>query len=112
MASADDLWLVDFGEPFAGEPTHQRPAVVLGPPDTFGPDFPFVIVCPLTTTRRGLALHVEIEPSSRTGLADTSYVQCELLCSVHGRRLVRRIGAIDLATSRHITDIVKTLLDY
>ena len=112
MASTDDLWLVDFGEPFPGEPANQRPALVLGPPDTFGSNFPFVIVCPLTTTGRGLALHIEIEPSSRTGLADTSYIQCELLRSINGRRLVRRLGAIDLATSRRVVEIVKTLLNH
>jgi mRNA-degrading endonuclease toxin of MazEF toxin-antitoxin module len=31
-------------------------------------------VCPLTTTRRGLDLHVEVEATADTGLDDTSYV--------------------------------------
>ncbi len=31
MASVDDLWLVDFGEPYPGEPGSYRPALVLGP---------------------------------------------------------------------------------
>ena len=44
MASIDDLWLVDFGEPYPGEPAAHRPALVIGPPETFGPAFPFVIV--------------------------------------------------------------------
>lgn len=52
MASVDDLRLVDFGEPYPGEPAAHRPALVLGPPDTFGPGFPFVIVAPLTTRHR------------------------------------------------------------
>ena len=60
MASVDDLWLVDFGDPYPGEPAAHRPA--LGPPDTFGADFPFVIVASLTTVPRGLSLHVEIDP--------------------------------------------------
>jgi mRNA interferase MazF len=112
MASVDDLWLVDLGEPFPAEPAHHRPALVLGPPDTFGPDFPFVIVCPLTTTRRGLSLHVEVEPTETTGLDDTSYVQCELLRSINHRRLIHQLGTIDSATSRRINDIVKTLLNH
>lgn len=110
MASVDDLWLVDFGEPFPGEPAHHRPALVLGPPDTFGPDFPFVIVTPLTTTRRGLSLHVEIEPTAGTGLDDASYVQCELIRSVTRRRLVHQLGAVELETSRQVADIVGMLL--
>jgi mRNA interferase MazF len=112
MASVDDVWLVDFGEPFPAEPAHHRPAVVLGPPDTFGPDFPFVIVCPMTTTRRGLALHVEVEPGHTTGLDDTSYVQCELLRSINRRRLVHRLGAIDSETSQRVDSIVRTLLNH
>ena len=70
MASVDDLWLVDFGEPYPGEPAAVRPALVLGPPEAFGPEFPFVIGTPLTTTPRGLSLHVEVEATRSTGLDD------------------------------------------
>ena len=112
MASVDDLWLVDFGDPYPAEPAHHRPALILGPPDTFGPDFPFVILAPLTTRHRGLSLHVEVEPSATTGLDDTSYVQCELVRSVSQRRLVHRLGAVDLATARHVADVVRMLLGF
>lgn len=112
MASVDELWVVDFGEPFPAEPAHHRPALILGPPDTFGSDFPFVIVCPLTTARRGLDLHVEVEPGETTGLDDTSYVQCELVRSISRRRLVHQLGAIEPATSRQVSDIVRTLLNH
>lgn len=112
MASINDLWLVDFGEPFPGEPAAHRPALVLGPPDTFGPTFPFVIVTPLTTTRRGLSLHVELEPTSEYGLDETSYIQCELLRSINRKRLVHQLGTIDAETSLHVASVVKTLLSY
>ncbi len=112
MASPDEIWLVDFGDPYPGEPAHHRPAVVIGPPDTFGADFPFVIVCPITTSRRGLSIHVEVEPSATNGLDHTSYVQCELIRSVNRRRLVHRLGAIDPATSARIAIILKTLLNH
>jgi mRNA interferase MazF len=112
MASVDDLWLVDFGEHYPGESARHRPALVLGPPDTFGPDFPFVIVTPLTTTHRNLSLHVEIEATPDTGLDDVSYIQCELIRSINRRRLVHQLGVVDLATSHRVSDIVKTLLNY
>ena len=112
MASPDDVWLVDFGDPFPGEPAHHRPALVLGPSPTFGPNFPFAIVAPLTTARRGLALHVEVEPTDLNGLHDTSYVQCELLRSVNARRLVTRLGAVDGTTAAEVERIVRTLLGY
>ncbi|HUF98904.1 MAG TPA: type II toxin-antitoxin system PemK/MazF family toxin [Ilumatobacter sp.] len=110
MASPDELWLVDFGDQFPGEPAHHRPAVVIGPPDTFGADFPFAIVCPLTSVRRGLSLHVEVEPTPTTGLDTTSYVQCELLRSVNRRRLIHRLGSVDIEISRLISEILTTLL--
>ena len=112
MASVDDLWLVDFGDPFPGEPAHHRPALVLGPPNTFGANFPFVIVCPMTTTARGISLHVEVEATVGSGLSDTSYVQCELLRSINQARLVHRLGSIDPPTARRVGDIVRTLLGH
>ena len=112
MASIDDLWLVDFGEPYPGEPAAHRPALVLGPPDTFGPAFPFVIVTPLTTTRRGISLHIEMEPTSENGLDETSYIQCELLRSINQRRLIHRLGTINVDISRRVASVVKTLLNY
>jgi mRNA interferase MazF len=110
MASVDDLWLVEFGDPAPGEPAHHRPALVVGPPATFGADFPFVILCPVTTRRRQLSLHIEIDPTPTSGLDEISYVQCELVRSVSQRRLVHRLGAIDLTTSRTVRDILHTLI--
>ena len=78
----------------------------------FGLDFRFVLVCPLTTTRRGLDPHVEVEATADTGLDDTSYVHCELLRSINRRRLVNRIGAVDRTISANVHLVVRTLLDH
>jgi mRNA interferase MazF len=112
MASVDDLWLVDFGDPHPGEPAAHRPALILGPPDTFGSGFPFVIVVPLTTARRGLSLHIEVEPSADTGLDTTSYIQCELIRSINRNRLVRPLGAVGPDVSNQVSAVIKTLLNH
>lgn len=112
MASIDDLWLVDFGDPYPGEPAAHRPALILGPPDTFGSQFPFVIASPLTTTDRGLSLHVEVEADAATGLDSTSFVQCELIRSISRNRLVHRLGAVDAGVSGEVATVVKTLLSH
>ena len=112
MASVDELWLTDFGEPYPGEPADIRPSLVLGPPSTFGSSFPFIVLAPLTTVRRGLSLHVEVEPSPDTGLDEVSYVQCELLRSVNRARLVHRLGSVAPHESSQVHDVVKTLLNH
>ena len=112
MASIDDLWLVDFGKPLPGEPAARRPAMVLGPPDTFGASFPVSIVAPLTTTDRGLSLHVEVPATRQTGLRRPSHVQCELLRAVSRRRLIHRLGTVDPDTSSRVGEIVRTLLNH
>ena len=112
MASIDDLWLVDFGDPYPSEPAGHRPALVLGPPDLFGANFPFVILAPLTTTRRGISLHIEVEPTSTSGVEEVSYIQCELIRSVNQGRLVHRLGRIDTKTSGAVSQIVRTLLNH
>ena len=110
MASVLDVWLVDFGEP--GEPAARRPALVLGPPEMFGPAFPFVITVPLTTTRQELSLHVEVEANADTGLDATSYVQCELIRSVNRNRLVHRLGAVGTEIGEQVGRVIRTLLGY
>ncbi|NOX31427.1 MAG: type II toxin-antitoxin system PemK/MazF family toxin [Actinobacteria bacterium] len=112
MASTNEIWLCDFGEPYPGEPASLRPALILGPPETFGPVFPFVIVAPLTTSYRNLPLHIEVEPTAQSGLDLVSYVQCELIRSVNRQRLVHCIGAIGLDASNDIRNIIMTLLGY
>lgn len=112
MASVDDLWLVDFGEPYPGEPARYRPALVLGPHENFGPDLPFVIVTPLTTVARGLSLHIEVEASAESGLDETSYVQCELIRSINQNRLVHRLGHADANTGAKVASVIRALLNY
>lgn len=112
MASVDEIWIVNFGAPFPGEPAKHRPALVIGPGEAFGPGVPFVIVAPLTTVHRNLSLHIEVEADTLTGLDDTSYIQCELIRSINRERLVHRIGSVELATSRKVATVIKTLLNY
>lgn len=112
MASVDELWLTDFGQPYPGEPAAHRPALIVGPPDTFGPHFPFVIVLPLTNNHRGLSIHVEVEPTDDTGLDATSYIQCELIRSVNRQRLVHRLGTVGRQVANDVDTILRTLLDH
>jgi len=113
MTSTDDVWLVDFGEPFHGEPAFHRPALVVGPSGDWGPDVPFAFVVPFTTTRRDLGhLHVEVEPDAGNGLDAVSYAQCEQLRSVNPARLVVRVGQVDPLVSDAVEQAIRDLLGY
>jgi mRNA interferase MazF len=111
MASIGEVWLVDFGHAFPDEPAELRPTLVVGPSALFGDDLPFVILAPRTTQRRGLSLHVEVEPTLANGLNTTSYVQCELMRSVSRRRLIARMGRVDDMVLSRVRAIVAVLLD-
>ena len=112
MASIDELWLVDFGDPYPAEPASRRPALVLGPPDTFSSRFPLVIVAPLTTTHRDMPLHVEVPADTQTGIDHDSYVQCELFRSINKRRLLHNLGSVEPGISAQVSEIAKTLLNH
>ena len=112
MASIDEIWLVDFGDPFPGEPSDRRPALVIGPPRSFGDGNPYAILVPFSTTRRGLALHVEVEPTEGSGLREVSYAECEKLRSVSRRRLIHRLGRADPVTIASVDYVVRRLLDH
>lgn len=84
---------------------------IIGPPETFGRGFPFVVLCPLTTTDRGLSIHVEVGPTPGTGLDEISFVRCELIRSVNRRRLRHRLGRVEAATAEHVTRVLQTLLN-
>ena len=111
MASVDDLWLTDFGEPYAGEPAMHRPALAIGPPDTFGTGFPFVIVMPLTTAHRALSLNVEVEASTDTGLDTTSYVQCSFAPSTATDSFTGSASSTPTSATRSASS-QKTLLNF
>jgi mRNA interferase MazF len=113
MVSTDDIWLVDFGEPFPGDPAFHRPALVVGPAGEWGTDIPFAFVVPFTTTRRELRhLHVEVEPDAGNGLDTVSYAQCEQLRSVNPARLVVRLAQVDHLVSDAVEQAIRDILGY
>ncbi len=112
MTSPGEIWLIDFGDPYPSEPAFERPALVVGPAPVFGDRFPFAFVVPLTTTRRGINMHVEIEPDTGNGLDCISYAQAEALRSVATSRLRVRIGAVAHTTHSEVRAVIARLLAF
>jgi mRNA interferase MazF len=105
-----EVWLVDFGDPVGREQAGRRPAVVVSAdPLNEGPAG-VVIVVPLTSSRRGLPSHVEVEPGE-SGLDRASYAKCEDLKSISERRLVARLGRCQPDAVFEVGRVLTYLLD-
>lgn len=110
MARRGEIWLVDFGEPVGREQSGVRPAVVMSSDRHNEGRSSVVMVVPLTTTRRGLPSHIEIECGA-SGLVSTSYAKCEDLKSISVERLGRRQGAAGSGAVVEIGRVLTFLLD-
>ncbi len=105
-----EVWLVDFGKPVGREQAGRRPALVLSSDLLNDGPSGVVMVVPLTTTRRGLPSHIEIEPGD-SGLAEVSYAKCEDLKSVSVQRLVDRMGVAGPDVVFQAGRVLRYLLD-
>ncbi len=105
-----EIWLVEFGRPVGREQAGRRPAVVVSADPLNDSRAGVVIVVPCTTTRRGLASHVELDPAS-TGLDYISFAKCEDVKSVSEERLVARLGVTPLDAMFEIARSLRYLLE-
>ncbi len=105
-----EIWLTDFGTPIGHEQGYRRPAVVVSADRLNASRAGLVIVVPMTTTRRELPTHVEIE-AGPSGLEETSYAKAEDIKSVSVDRLVHRIGRAPEADIARLKRAVGLLLE-
>ncbi|MEX1279626.1 MAG: type II toxin-antitoxin system PemK/MazF family toxin [Acidimicrobiia bacterium] len=92
-AKRGEVWLVDFGEPIGREQAGTRPAVIVSTDALNDGPAGVVLAIPITSVRRGLPSHIEIEPGE-SGLDHPSYAKCEDVKSVSEERLVDRLGVV------------------
>ena len=105
-----EIWLVDFGEPVGRGQAGIRPAVVVSTDALNEGPAGVILVVPLTSTRRELPSHVEVE-SGESGLDHPSYAKCEEAKSVSQRRLVDRLGAAGPEPMFEIGRVLRYLLE-
>ena len=107
--SRGEVWQVDLGKPKGHEQGFQRPALVVSVDEFNHGPAGLAVVLPLTTTHRGIPLHVLLDPPEG-GLRQRSYVKCEDIRSVAAERLIQRWGTISGAALREIEDRLRILL--
>lgn len=105
-----EVWLVDFGDPVGREQAGRRPALIVSADALNEGPAGLVVVVPITTARRGLPSHIEIEPGD-SGLDETSYAKCEDIKSISDRRLVARLGATEPGVMFDVGRVLTYLLD-
>lgn len=104
-----EIWLLDFGEPIGREQAGHRPAVVVSDDGMNDGPSGLVIVVPVTSTRRALPSHIELD-HPMSGLDDVSYAKCEDIKSVSEQRLVTPLGAAPEHAMFAIERVLRLLL--
>lgn len=108
--SRGDIWLVDLNPTKGREQAGVRPGLVVSV-DLFNQGSAgLVVLLPLTTKKRGIPFHVEINPPEG-GVKAISFIKCEDVRSVSKSRLLKRWGKASRATMDAIEDRLKILLD-
>ncbi|MFA5506156.1 MAG: type II toxin-antitoxin system PemK/MazF family toxin [Vulcanimicrobiota bacterium] len=104
------IWLADLSPTRGHEQAGRRP-VLLVSPESFnrGPST-LVIICPLTTTERGIRTHIKVLPTEG-GLKEISFVMTEAVRSISKDRLVKHWGNLTHQTMNQVSDVLKILMD-
>ena len=110
MASRGEIWIVNLNPTRGREQHGMRPALVVSTDGFNHGRANLVVVVPLTTTRRGIPLHVQIDPPDG-GVRETSYAMCEAVRSISTDRLQRAWGTVELDTLALVEDRLRVVLE-
>jgi mRNA interferase MazF len=110
VAARGEIWVVDLDPTRGREQRGTRPALVVSADQINNGPAQLVVIVPLTTTERGVPLHVRIEPPNG-GVRELSFAMCEMVRSVSTARLTRSWGKVDARTMAVVEDRLRILLD-
>jgi len=102
-----EIWTVAGGAAYAGKP---RPAVIIQH-DAFDAS-KSIVVCPLTTNpTKAAAFRIPVKPSEDNGLSVASHVMLDKISAVPRARLRQRVGVLDAAELRRVSQSLIVFLD-
>ena len=104
-----EVWAANLSPTRGHEQAGHRPVVVISE-DLFnqGPAG-LVVVLPLTSTDRGIPMHVPIDPPEG-GLKNRSVILCDSVRSISKERLTRHWGYISPVTLAAVEDRLRILM--
>jgi mRNA interferase MazF len=109
LPSRGDIWLVDLNPTRGHEQAGTRPCAIISLDQFNHGPAGLVVVLPLTTTYRGIPLHVEVQPPDG-GVRLRSFVKCEDIRSIASERLIERWGSLSPSVLAEIEDRLRILL--
>jgi mRNA interferase MazF len=105
-----EVWLVNLNPACGHEQRGRRPALIVSNDQFNNGPAGLVVVVPMTSTRRRIPLHVEIEPPEG-GVRETSFAKCEDVRSISTERLEELWGRVSPQTLQLVADRLRILLD-
>jgi mRNA interferase MazF len=111
MLSSGDVIQLDLGVPEGREAGFRHPAVVVTAQRILDAKPNVIQVVPLTSTVRGFAAEITIEPDRSSGLRNPSVAQCQHIRAVSTRRVDQVIGNVGPAIVSQIRDTFGLILD-
>jgi mRNA interferase MazF len=104
-----EVWIVDL-DPVAGhEQAGRRPALVVSSDDFNAIRIGLVIVVPVTTAKRGVRLHVAIEPPDG-GLRKLSFAMAEQVRCVSIKRFRGHVGRVSKSKLDEVDTALREVL--
>ena len=104
-----DVWYADLDPTMGREQAGARPVLIVSDDIYNQSHANLVVMVPLTTTDRGITLHVRVSPPDG-GVKHPSVVLCDAVRSVSKQRLLERWGRVSDEVMTEVEDRLRILL--
>ena len=104
-----DIWIADLSPTRGHEQSGHRPVLVVSNDIYNQGPARLVVVLPLTSRRRGIPLHLDVEPPEG-GLTVPSAILCDAIRSIAQQRLLLRLGHVEDRTIGEVEERLRGLL--
>jgi mRNA interferase MazF len=111
MLTSGDVIDLNLGAPEGREAGFRHPVIVVTAQRILDVEPAVVQVVPLTSTRRGFASEVEVEPDVANGLSQPSVAQCQHIRAVSSGRIEAKRGNVGPALTLQIRETLALILD-
>jgi mRNA interferase MazF len=106
-----EIWIADLNPRMGTEAGKVRPVVIVQT-NLLNNVHPSTLVCPVTTDviPQSAILRVHLR-KAKSGLRQDSDIMIDQLRAIDNRRLVKKVGVVDAATTRKVRDSLRIVLD-